>query len=211
MKELVRFSVSGLLGFIITAALFVGMLSLLNGQKHLVKSTDAQIKFSFVKDYQEAVVKKTPPREKPEPQEVSQAPAMPTIAMDKAPLPAIDLPTDSQIGTDTKILEGVKMPGLGGTGYGTGNELSGMIKTAIAPMYPQKQLISKTEGWVKVLITVNQFGAVSDVKVLQAKPARDFNSAAIKAVRKWKFHPKLDGEQAVAFQVTQTIEFKLDQ
>ncbi len=213
MNQFLRFSVSGLLGFFISAALFVGMLSLLKGRQNQVKSQDTQINFSFVKAFEQAEVKPTPKRIKPEPQEVSQAPSMPSIAMDNPLTPVIDLPSRNQLGHNLKIVKGMPMPGLGGTygGNGIGNNLSGTIKTAIAPMYPQKELIAKSEGWVKVLITINEFGSVSDVNVLQAKPARAFNAAAIKAVKKWKFHPKVEAGKAMPFQVTQTIEFKLDQ
>lgn len=213
MNQFLRFSVSGFLGLFITAALFIGMLTLLKGKPTQVKSQDSHINFSFVKVFDQAEVKPTPKRIKPEQQAVSQAPTMPTIAVDNPLTPAIDLPTSNQLGKNLNIVKGIKMPGLGGGygGNGIGNNLSGSIKSAIAPMYPQKELIAKTEGWVKVLITVNEFGGVSDVSVIQAKPVRVFNSATLKAVKKWKFHPKVEGDKAESFQVTQTIEFKLDQ
>jgi protein TonB len=71
--------------------------------------------------------------------------------------------------------------------------------------------MSKTEGSVTLLIEVNEFGQVSGARVIDAEPARVFNSAALKAVRKWAFHPKKIAGQGVPFQVTQTIEFTLDQ
>jgi len=213
MKPLLRYSFSGLLGFVITAALFVGMLTLLKGKQNRVKTQDNHVNFSFVKDFDQAEVKPTPKREKPKPQEISKAPSMPQLVTDNPQTPTIDLPSSNQLGQNLNIVKGMQIPGNGDLygGGGIGNNLSGTIKTAIAPMYPQKQLIAKSEGWVKVLIAVNEFGNVSDVSVLQAKPARAFNAAAIKAVKKWKFHPMLEGDKAIPFQVTQTIEFKLDQ
>ncbi|TDR20409.1 energy transducer TonB [Marinicella litoralis] len=211
MNQIFRYSVSGLLGLFITAALFVGMLSLLKGKPNPIKAQDNIVQFSFVKDYKEAVVKPTPPREKPQQQEISQAPTMPEITMDNPPSPEVDMPTKGNAGPSLNILKGVKMPSPGGSSIGLAGDMSGMIKTAIAPMYPQKELMAKTEGWVKVLITVNEFGAVQAASVVQAKPARTFNAAALKAVKKWRFHPKVVDGKAVAFQVTQTIAFKLEQ
>lgn len=211
MKQLIRFSVSGLIGFVITAALFIGMLSLLSSKKTQVNTETADIKFSFVKDFQEPVVKPDPKSELPEPQEVTQAPSMTSVAMDPVETPSIDVPDSSVYGKNLNIIKSIS---IAGNGLSHGHLMQGDpggIKSAVPPMYPPKELAKKTEGWVKLLIEVNEFGAVSSAKVLQSKPTRAFNAAAIKAVRKWKFHPKLIDGQAVPFQVTQTIEFKLDQ
>jgi len=45
--------------------------------------------------------------------------------------------------------------------------------------------------------------------VIKAEPASVFNDAALKAILKWKFKPKLVDGQAVERQATQEIEFKL--
>ncbi len=104
----------------------------------------------------------------------------------------------------------ISLPGVGvGGHYSAGNP--GGVKAAIPPMYPPTALMSKTEGWVKVQISVNEFGTVSAVSVIDAEPARVFNAAAKKAVRKWKFYPKTSGGKAMSFVAIQTIEFKIDQ
>ena len=79
----------------------------------------------------------------------------------------------------------------------------------ITPMYPRKAAIKGIEGWVKLEFTITQDGAVSDVKVLNAKPRRMFNRAAIKSILRWKFKPRVVSGKAVARRATQTIEFKL--
>ena len=210
MKQLLRFSISGLLGFLITAALFVGMLSLLKGKQNHVTTQDMDINFSFVKAYKELEV--NPPKEnvKPEQEKVTQPPAMPNIAIDTVDTPDNLLPENATKGKTFNVLAEMKLPGTIGP-PGTAIDNPGTIKAAIAPMYPQKPLVSKTEGWVKIKINVNEFGLVSSATVIDAKPARVFNAAAIKAVKKWKFHPETIDGKAVPFQATQTIEFKLDQ
>ena len=209
MKQLLRFSVSGFLGLAITAALFLGMLSLLSGKKSTIKTQDVNIDFSFVKDLKEPEVKPEPKRKLPEQQEVTKAPAINRVATEPVDdTPKVNIP---DMGNTGKVFSFAKIPGgvYGGDGLVKGEP--GGIKQAIPPMYPQKELVRKTEGWVKLLIDVNEFGAVSSATVLQAKPARAFNAAAIKAVRKWKFHPKVVDGKAIPFQVTQTIEFNINE
>lgn len=210
MKQFLRFSVSGLLGFLITAALFVGMLSLLKGNSNQVKSQDTDIRFSFVKEFKEAAVKPPKKHEKPEQQAISQPPTMPAVAIESIVSPEVTVPDNATQGKNQLVLTEMTLPGIGGP-LGRQADNPGAIKAAIAPMYPQAALISKTEGWVEVKIDVNEFGMVSAVTVVDAKPARVFNSAAIKAVRKWKFHPKTIDGKAIPFQAIQTIEFKIDQ
>ncbi|MGJ8662163.1 MAG: TonB family protein [Marinicella sp.] len=210
MKQFLRFSVSGILGFLITATLFVGMLSLLKGKQSVISTQDLDLNFSFVKNYKEPVVK--PPKEhiKPKQEKVVQPPTMPEMTLDTVDSPENLLPENASKGKNLNLLAEISMPGAG-THTGPMADNPGTIKAAIAPMYPQQPLINKTEGWVKIKIDVNEFGLVSSATVIDAKPARVFNTAAIKAVKKWKFHPKTIDGKAVPFQATQTIEFKLDQ
>lgn len=210
MNKLLRVSVSGAIGIIITAALFIGMLSLLSDTKPAASTAATDINFSFVNAMSEPQVEPKPKTPKPEQQIVKQPPAAPSIDVDINNTPSVKFPP---LGIEAKGLNLSKefsVPGTGGAGeYATDNP--GVVKAAIAPMYPQQALISKTEGWVKVQISVNEFGTVSAVTILDAEPARVFNAAAKKSVRKWKFHPKTIEGQAVPFIATQTIEFKLDQ
>lgn len=73
------------------------------------------------------------------------------------------------------------------------------------PVYPQRALEREKEGTVRVRITIAADGNVSDVVVVIASPPGWFESAALEAVRKWKYHPP--GRPLVTEAV---IEFKLD-
>lgn len=211
MRQFLRFSVSGVMGLFITAALFLGMLSLLSGQKANNKTDDVNINFSYVKDFKAPEEKPETKRELPEQQEITQAPTTQPIAMDPIESPEVSIPDTGITGNDFSDFKPLGIPGNGLSGEGLVQGDPGTIKNAIPPMYPPKEQQKKVEGWVKLLIEVNEFGSVSSAEVLQANPPRSFNSAAIKAVRKWKFHPKVVDGKPVPFQVTQTIEFKLEQ
>ena len=80
----------------------------------------------------------------------------------------------------------------------------------IRPIYPRDAAISGIEGWVKIEFTITEAGTVKDPQVVDAKPARVFNRAAIRAILKWKFKPRVVEGVAVDRRASQTIDFTLD-
>jgi protein TonB len=81
--------------------------------------------------------------------------------------------------------------------------------TAASPEYPPTAYRSRTQGWVEVQFTVNTDGSVSDAKVVSAEPSRIFNNAALSAVKRWTFKPRMVNGQPAVEQVTRRIEFKM--
>jgi len=81
----------------------------------------------------------------------------------------------------------------------------------IPPRYPRSASRRGIEGTVTISFTITKNGQVRDPVVISAKPENVFNKAAIKAIKKWKFKPKVVGGQPVERQATQDIEFKLAQ
>ena len=80
----------------------------------------------------------------------------------------------------------------------------------ILPIYPRKAKIRRIEGYVKVGFTIDVKGRVKDPFIIEAKPKRIFNKAALKAIKKWKFRPQKNSQGVVKPQkALQIIEFKL--
>jgi protein TonB len=80
----------------------------------------------------------------------------------------------------------------------------------IPPQYPRDAARAGITGWVQVEVTVNSDGTVRSAKVLDAKPKGLFEAAAMTAVYKWKFKPKIVDGQPVQQRGSQRIEFKLN-
>ena len=59
----------------------------------------------------------------------------------------------------------------------------------VEPDYPPAAVRSGTTGFVEVEFTVDAAGKVSSVSVVNAKPTRTFENAAVKAVKQWQFAP----------------------
>ncbi|MHB8911535.1 MAG: energy transducer TonB [Lysobacter sp.] len=63
----------------------------------------------------------------------------------------------------------------------------------IEPVYPPEAARAGTNGFVEVEFTVDASGKVASVSVVNAKPSRTFETAAVKAVKQWTFAPGADG------------------
>jgi protein TonB len=82
----------------------------------------------------------------------------------------------------------------------------------VPPLYPTRASARGIEGWVVVEFTITASGAVEDPHVVQGDPPRVFNSAAIRAIRRWKYKPKVVGGKPVAQVGVRTlISFELDE
>ncbi|MEM7516520.1 MAG: energy transducer TonB, partial [Planctomycetota bacterium] len=79
------------------------------------------------------------------------------------------------------------------------------IVKAVAPEYPRAAERRQIEGVVTVSIDINDTGAVTSVSVVSADPAGIFDTAAIKAVEKWKFET---GQASTG--ILKNIRFKLE-
>ncbi|MBN1652152.1 MAG: TonB family protein [Deltaproteobacteria bacterium] len=61
----------------------------------------------------------------------------------------------------------------------------------IEPQYPPLARERGIEGWVRVRFTIDKAGQVENPIVVAAEPPGVFNTAVIRAIRKWKYAPKV--------------------
>ena len=82
----------------------------------------------------------------------------------------------------------------------------------IEPKSPAQAARDGKEGWVKLSFTINEVGGVEDVDVIDADPKRVFDREAKRALRKWKYKPKVeDGKPMKQPGMKVQLDFKLDQ
>lgn len=92
----------------------------------------------------------------------------------------------------------------------TGGEQDVRPLVRVAPRYPVDAARDGKEGWVKLNFDVDPSGAVSNIQVIKAEPAKVFNSAARRALAKWKYKPRMENGQAIAQTGLQVVlEFRL--
>lgn len=80
---------------------------------------------------------------------------------------------------------------------------------SVAPSYPPEAFRARRQGWVEVQFTITADGKVANAKVTNAQPKRTFDQAALEAVRRWTFKPRMVDGKPVEEQATRRIEFKL--
>jgi len=82
----------------------------------------------------------------------------------------------------------------------------------VEPIYPTRAASRGIEGYVIVEFTVTSNGSVIDPVVVEAEPSTIFNSAAERAVTKWKYKPRVvDGTPVDVPGVRTMLTFRLDQ
>jgi protein TonB len=67
----------------------------------------------------------------------------------------------------------------------------------VEPQYPIRANERGIEGWVEVEFTISAAGTVKDPVVIGSHPSSIFNRAALRAIRKWKYNPKIEDGVAV--------------
>ena len=80
----------------------------------------------------------------------------------------------------------------------------------VNPQHPFRATQQGIEGWVRVEFTITTLGTVKDAKVIESKPAYLFDHAAIRAVKRWRFKPRIVDGRPVEREVIQLIDFSLD-
>lgn len=138
-----------------------------------------------------------PPKQPPKPQ---------------PPQPENSNPNPGTLGFNMpNISVGSSAGGLSGPGaFGRDGDATPLVR--IEPKYPPQAARDGKEGWVQLSFTINELGGVEDVKVINAEPKRIFDREAKRALRKWKYRPKVvDGKPQKQFGIQVQLDFKLDQ
>jgi periplasmic protein TonB len=199
------------LGILVTLGLlWVMQVMVLNSQTG-IKETSPLKMVEFVRLNREEPLKarkrtlpdKPPPRQKPPPPKMVSTPAKPVDAA----MPSIDIP-NVEIPVGSPRIEGSL---LGGLEIGAREVDTSLVPIfMIRPEYPMRAAKRRIEGWVRVEFTVDKQGHVVDPVVVESNPGSVFDRAAIKALSRWRFKPKIVGGIAVEQRAVQLLNFKLD-
>ena len=96
-----------------------------------------------------------------------------------------------------------------GNDYSSDGEYLPIVK--VAPIYPRRAQTRGIGGFVLLEFVVTATGSVRDPIVIEAEPPGVFDRAAIDAVRKFKYKPKvLNGEPIEVWGVRNRITFQLE-
>lgn len=198
-----RYAFSIVVGVVVTLSLlFVMQLLIATGKQALSKPRErAQLEFVRVKRNESLQTEDFTPDKPPPPPELP--PETPPQEMDSvdpnAPTINVAAPT---VNADTNI------GGPGGMNIAEGDYLP-IVR--VAPVYPARALQRGLEGYVDLVFTVTTAGTVRD-PVVEFSTSSLFDRAAIRAVLKFKYKPRVvDGQPVDVPNVKTRIRFQLEE
>jgi protein TonB len=198
MNTAIRFPIAFVLGFLFSAGLFWSIWVAVSGSGNFGELKQAtKIDFTVLRRDTETETK----REKvvqPKPQKLPDIPQISSTAS------GIDSAGGVSVATPT-----FDTTGMGQISVGSDRDVIPLVR--INPEYPQRARSRGIEGWVQVEFTISPAGTVADAKVVDADPKGLFEKAALEAIGRWKYNPKVvDGRAMERRGVGVVLTFKLE-
>jgi periplasmic protein TonB len=189
----IRAPFSALGGIVFSVALFLGLANLVNVPFAIAPTTVAQrIALEPVRP-DTPVTRTRDPRIVREPPTLD--PGLPKIGVDESDV-IVERAIHTRPNVDTRPAGHGLMRGLDG-------DVTAIIQTK--PEYPPRELARGTQGWVRVQFSVTSIGTVRDAVVVDSEPEAVFDQAALKAIARWRYNPRVENGEAVERIGLQTI------
>ena len=202
MPSVLRFIIPFALAAFVTFGLFWLMQSLIGVEGELDKSERTKV-VDFVRVKRSEEVKKKE-REPPKKEEIDDTPPPSDFQMDQST--SMD---SGGIGISAGVDTSMSLDTGGGFSMASADgDAVPMVR--VLPQYPERALQRGIEGRVLIEFTISKSGSVKDAKVVAYEPSKIFNKAALKAVKQWKYNPKIvNGKPVEQPGVRIAILFKL--
>jgi protein TonB len=196
-----RHLTAAVLAIFVTFGLFYLMQALILGKDmKLDKAGGTMVDFIRLKKESEVETKK---RKMPDKKEPEEPPPPPDLSMARSNKPSQEM-GDMAFAIDVDV-------DVGGTSISIAASDSDVIPVVrVSPQYPLRASERGIEGWVEVEFTISKLGTVKDPRVFNSHPSSIFDRAALKAIRKWKYNPKIeDGEPVERPGIKVRLKFEL--
>ena len=185
-----RYAASATLALLVTFALFSIMQSLVARGTGGISDKRERTVFDFVRLARE---EKTEEKKREKPDRKIQQP--------QSAVPMAVSQSTSPVKQAIKIPNAVFRPELslaGGPTLGEGGaDADVMPLVRVNPRYPPRAQARGVEGWVYLEFTITPQGTTTDIVVLDSDPKGYFERAAVNAVKKYKYKPRVENGKAV--------------
>jgi len=201
-----RLPIACALAFALTGVLFWFLSAMIHVSLEAVdRKAAAKIEFTRLRRDTEV---KTIKRQKPELEKPSQATAVPQIST------AISSAGSDKVAITAPVVDaraGIGL-GLGGISINlAGSDRDVIPLVRIEPDYPPRAAERGIEGWALIQFTITPAGTIKDAVVVDSEPKGMFDTAAVKAVERWKYNPKVENGVAVERRGVQVkLTFRLE-
>jgi len=198
---LARISLTAMAGFVLSAGLFWVLWRLVGAEFDVNQLQEAtRIDFTRMRRDTETVTKRDVRVERERPPIVPQVPRM---AFSTGAI-------DNNIATLSPTVDARGAMSRMSLSAGSDQDVLPLVR--IAPEYPARAAARGIEGWVIVQFTITPTGSVRDPMVVESQPRNVFDDAALKAIARWRYNPKVEGGVAVERVGVRTIiRFVLEQ
>ncbi len=195
---------------VIVFLLFLLMSTLISGGRDDANYRQSGIMLDFIRITKNEIIKHKIRQKPDEPEPPKKLQAPPRIDVSKhtdeppRPIPVELFDIDVSLGGD-----GGSFAGVWNLSY-ENYDRDAVSSVRIIPLYPREALIGGVEGWVELEFTVTETGAVADAVVIASHPNRVFDRAALRAVYRWKYKPRIVDGVATSQLKRQEIVFHIE-
>lgn len=198
-----RIPFAAMAGVLCTLSVFFGLWRLVGAPLDVGEPVEA-VRIDFTRQIVDTPVRPKPPRTKPVREPRQETVGIPTIG-----------PGDSETHLHARpnLVRASWLPGItgtrGGIPMGVDRDITPLVQ--IKPDYPPTQESRGVEGWVRVQFDVTPIGTVRNAIVVAAEPAGAFDEAALEAIARWRYNPRIANGVAVERVGLQVLmHFKLE-
>ena len=186
-----RFPAAAVLAGFVTFGLFWVMQALI-GVAGELREGKPPAKVEFVR-LRRDTTPETKEREKPQREVPEQQPPPPEMNLAQSLKPSEGVGEIIPMAdTSNQLAEATSL----GAGGGSDRDIVPLVR--VDPEYPPRARQQGIEGYVDVEFTISPAGTVQDPRVIGSQPAMVFDGAALTAIRRWRYNPKLEAGVAVA-------------
>lgn len=194
-----RMTAAVTLGAAVTTLVLLLMQSLIRSDSPQVDEPPPGATLTFLPKIEEVPPQREKPRPK-QPDDPVQPPPLPELAHDHT------FTTGDGFGFSRPVVEDPGGPTAGGA-LMDGDALP-VVK--VRPVYPARAEQRGIEGHVLVQFTIDQLGRVVDAQVVESQPRGMFEHAAMKAVERFRYKPRVVNGEAVSVSgVQHLVTFEL--
>ena len=199
---MLRHLTAAFFAIVVTFGLFYLMQALILGKDmKLGEMSGTMIDFVRLKKDSDLDIKKRKMPDKKEPEEPPPPPNLTTARSNK---PSQEM-GDMAFAIDVDVE-------VGGASFAIAASDTDIVPIVrVNPQYPLRASERGIEGWVELSFSISKLGTVKDPAVLNSHPSSIFDRAALKAIKKWKYNPKIeDGEPMERPGVKVRLKFALN-
>lgn len=171
------------LALLVTAMLILLMISLISMQPQELEESGPKISTVVMPEERKIIEQNESQPIKPvEPEPIPETPPIESVLPPDSTSYVMTAPT-----MDAGPVDPMSGPAAG----------SAVPTVQIAPRYPRNLQERGIEGFVDLMFDITPSGRTDNIRVLNAEPEGLFESASIRALRKWKYKPAFDGDTAI--------------